>query len=124
MMNVEIVSTPRPLFKFVKTNGRFARIHTLSASITPRLAPKTGAKSILLITSRSERVIPGPPLRGIFSPSATSITYIVKSANSGLNVAARLSPPDSMKHNYAFGNVVLKTSMAERFMDASSRMAV
>src|SRR5277367_5730790 len=43
-------------------------------SITSSDAPTYGARSILLITSRSERMIPGPPLRGILSPSATSIT--------------------------------------------------
>ena len=42
--------------------------------LTPSEAPTIGAKSILLITKRSERVMPGPPLRGIFSPPATSIT--------------------------------------------------
>src|SRR5262249_34814273 len=31
-------------------------------------------------------------------PAATSIAWIVKSASSGLKVAARLSPPDSIKH--------------------------
>ena len=37
-------------------------------------APTSGARSILLITSKSERVMPGPPLRGILSPAETSIT--------------------------------------------------
>src|SRR5215831_12564044 len=68
------VSTPSPLFKFEKTKGRFPRIVSVSASMTPRFAPTRGAKSILLMTRRSDRVMPGPPLRGIFSPSATSIT--------------------------------------------------
>jgi hypothetical protein len=63
-----------PLFKFVKTKGRFARILSVSASITARFASTRRAKSILLIIRRSERAMPGPPLRGIFSPSATSIT--------------------------------------------------
>ena len=40
------------------------------ASITSRSAPTYGARSVLLMTSRSERVMPGPPLRGIFSPPA------------------------------------------------------
>jgi|SRR5215510_3312554 hypothetical protein len=74
MMKFAIGSTPSPLFKFEKTKGRFPRIRSVSASITLRFAPTKGARSILLITRRSERVIPGPPLRGIFSPSATSIT--------------------------------------------------
>ena len=33
-----------------------------------------GARSILLITSKSLRVMPGPPLRGILSPADTSMT--------------------------------------------------
>ena len=39
-------------------------------------APTSGARSVLLITSRSERVTPGPPLRGTLSPPATSMTKI------------------------------------------------
>ena len=31
-------------------------------------------RSVLLMTSRSDCVMPGPPLRGILSPPATSIT--------------------------------------------------
>ena len=42
--------------------------------ITPRSAPTSGARSILLITSRSDCVMPGPPLRGTLSPPATSTT--------------------------------------------------
>ena len=41
------------------------------------ISPSTttcGARSILLMISRSERVMAGPPLRGILSPSATSMT--------------------------------------------------
>lgn len=63
-----------------------------SCSMTSRLAPTYGARSILLMTRRSDRVMPGPPFRGILSPSATSITKIVASTSSGLNVAERLSP--------------------------------
>ena len=37
-------------------------------------APTASARSILLITSTSDMVVPGPPLRGILSPPATSIT--------------------------------------------------
>src|SRR5581483_12379447 len=69
-----IASTPSPLRRFVKTNGRSPRWRRASRAITARSAPTWGARSILLMTSRSERRIPGPPLRGIFSPSATSIT--------------------------------------------------
>src|SRR5439155_13322173 len=66
-------STPTPSFRLVKTKGRSPRMRRASRSITPRSAPTYGARSILLMTRRSERVIPGPPFRGIFSPSATSI---------------------------------------------------
>jgi glycosyltransferase involved in cell wall biosynthesis len=63
-----------PLCRLVKHQGRPGRMRSVSACITARLAPTNGARSILLITSRSERVMPGPPLRGILSPAATSIT--------------------------------------------------
>jgi hypothetical protein len=52
-------------------SGRMRRV---SASITSRSAPTCGARSVLLMTNRSLLVMPGPPLRGIFSPAATSIT--------------------------------------------------
>ena len=45
-----------------------------SRSITSSEAPTIGARSILLMTSRSERVMPGPPFRGILSPAETSMT--------------------------------------------------
>ena len=38
----------------------------VSASITPWSAPTIGVRSVLLITSRSEHVIPGPPFHRIF----------------------------------------------------------
>src|SRR5438477_4388712 len=68
------VSMPLPVFKLVNTKGRAPRIFFASRSITSSEAPTCGARSTLLITSRSERVIPGPPLEGILSPAATSIT--------------------------------------------------
>ena len=76
------------------------------------------------MTSKSERVIPGPPLRGIFSPSATSITKIVISARSGLKVAERLSPPLSININSMSGKRLAISSTASKFMLASSRIAV
>ncbi|CFO80048.1 Uncharacterised protein [Bordetella pertussis] len=45
----------------------------VSASITARSAPTYGARSVLLMMNRSDLVMPGPPLRGIFSPLATSM---------------------------------------------------
>src|ERR1041384_8067934 len=68
------VSTPLPLFKLVNTNGRAPRIFFASRSMTSSEAPTCGARSTLLITKRSERVMPGPPFDGILSPAATSIT--------------------------------------------------
>src|SRR5690349_17380939 len=64
MTKLAIRSTPSPLFKFAKTKGRVARILSASAPITSKFAPTRGAKSILFIMRRSERVMPGPPLRG------------------------------------------------------------
>ena len=58
----------------VKRNGRSPRAAFESRAMTSRLAPTCGARSILLMTSRSDRVTPGPPLRGILSPPDTSIT--------------------------------------------------
>ena len=50
------------------------RMRTVSERITSRLAPTWGARSVLLMMNKSLLVMPGPPLRGIFSPAATSIT--------------------------------------------------
>src|SRR5207249_10924228 len=47
-------STPSPVLTLVKTKGRPARMRRASRSITPRSAPTYGARSILLMTSRSE----------------------------------------------------------------------
>src|ERR1051326_1955293 len=66
--------TPVPFLMLVKTNGRSPRIFFESRAMTSRSAPTCGARSILLMTSRSDRVTPGPPLRGILSPPETSIT--------------------------------------------------
>src|SRR5690242_3266379 len=73
-MNFTTVSTPLPVFRLVKQNGRCPRIFLASRSMTSSEAPTCGARSTLLITSRSERVMPGPPFDGILSPAATSIT--------------------------------------------------
>ncbi len=69
-----IASNPCWVFKFVKTKGLLPRIFLASLSMMPKSAPTKGARSILLITNKSDLVIPGPPLRGILSPAATSIT--------------------------------------------------
>lgn len=52
------------LAQLVKTKGRAPRMRAASARITSRWAPTCGARSILLMTSRSERVMPGPPFLG------------------------------------------------------------
>jgi hypothetical protein len=72
--NAATASTPSPWRTQVKTKGRWPRILRASRSITSSDAPTCGARSVLLITSRSDRVIPGPPFRGILSPPATSMT--------------------------------------------------
>ena len=53
---------------------RGPRMRLASVAMTSSEAPTMGARSILLMTSRSDLVMPGPPLRGILSPAATSIT--------------------------------------------------
>ena len=73
-MNDIISRSPCPVFRLLNRKGRAPRIFRASRSITSRLAPTWGARSILLMTSRSERVMPGPPLRGILSPAETSMT--------------------------------------------------
>ena len=45
--------------------------------MTLRSHQRMEQRSVLLITSKSERVIPGPPYEGFTSPWATSITKIV-----------------------------------------------
>src|SRR5215470_4924347 len=117
-------SSPTPLLRFVKTNGRSPRITFASRAMMSRLAPTCGARSILLITRRSERVTPGPPLRGILSPPETSMTYIDASTSSGLKLAARLSPPDSRNTMSRSACRVDSSSSASKFIEASSRMAV
>ena len=66
----------------------------------------------------------GPPLRGILSPAATSITYSVRFDSSGLNVAARLSPPLSTNMMSRLSNAAVRRDIASRLIDASSRIAV
>jgi hypothetical protein len=73
-MKAMISVNPCPVFMLLKTKGRSPRMRRLSRSITSSEAPTSGARSVLLITSRSDLVIPGPPLRGILSPAATSMT--------------------------------------------------
>src|SRR6185437_11035194 len=75
------------------TVGEEPRRAAASRAITSRLAPTSGARSVLLMTSRSALVTPGPPLRGTLSPPATSTTKICRSTSPRLNVAVRLSPP-------------------------------
>ena len=64
----------------LKITGRPCLTTAASRSITSRLAPTSGARSVLLITSRSDVVTPGPPLRGTLSPPDTSSTKICRSA--------------------------------------------
>jgi hypothetical protein len=73
-MKCAISSTPLPARRLVKTKGRVPRMRFDSRSIVSSEAPTWGARSTLLMTRRSERVMPGPPFDGILSPAATSIT--------------------------------------------------
>eukprot|EP00600_Ochromonadales_sp_CCMP1393_P002401 CAMPEP_0174988214 /NCGR_PEP_ID=MMETSP0004_2-20121128/19992_1 /TAXON_ID=420556 /ORGANISM="Ochromonas sp., Strain CCMP1393" /LENGTH=94 /DNA_ID=CAMNT_0016241387 /DNA_START=220 /DNA_END=504 /DNA_ORIENTATION=- len=57
-----------------KMTGPVPLMSAASLCMTSREAPTAGAKSILFITSRSDWVIPGPPLRGTLSPPAVSMT--------------------------------------------------
>src|SRR5262245_61140856 len=65
---------PSPVLQLVNRNGFSPRITRESRAITSRLAPTCGARSVLLMTRMSDCVIPGPFLRGILSPAATSMT--------------------------------------------------
>src|ERR1700759_492812 len=73
-MNEMMRCSPSLFFRLVMTKGRSPRIRRASVSIFSREAPTCGARSILLMTNRSDRVMPGPPLDGILSPAATSMT--------------------------------------------------
>ena len=52
-------------------------IFLVSCAITSRSAPTAAARSVLLMTNRLVCVMPGPPLRGILSPPATSMAWMV-----------------------------------------------
>src|SRR5699024_800815 len=83
-MHARIWASPSSVFKFVKENGFSPRNSSESFSITDRSAPTYGARSVLLMTKKSDLIMPWPALRGIFSPWATSMMYIEKSTSSGL----------------------------------------
>jgi len=119
-----MAENPSLVLRFVKTKGFSLLIFLASLAITAKSAPTNGARSILLITKRSDLVMPGPPLRGILSPAATSITKIVMSTNSGLNVAAKLSPPLSTMIKSRSLNFFYIVAMADKLIETSSRMAV
>src|SRR5690606_21092488 len=63
-------AAPSGVVSEMNTVGSSPRCAAASRSITPRSALTRWAMSILLITRRSERVTPGPPLRGTLSPPA------------------------------------------------------
>ena len=73
-MKATISGMPTPSRTWANWNGRSPRIRRESRSMTSSEAPTCGARSILLMMRRSERVTPGPPLRGILSPAETSMT--------------------------------------------------
>lgn len=92
--NATISSTPAPVLRLVKTNGLAPRWDFASRAITSSEAPTCGARSVLLITSRSDRVMPGPPLHGIFSPPATGGEHRAQPA---------LLPQQERQHEHAAG---------------------
>ena len=88
-------------------------------------APTSGARSILLMTSRSERVMPGPPLRGILSP-AGDVDDVDREvgelgAEGGGEVVAAGFDEDQVELREARGACA---STAARLIEASSRIAV
>src|SRR4051812_26311485 len=65
---------PSPVLQLVNKNGLPPRISCESRRITSRLAPTGGERSVFLMMGMSDCVMPGPFLRGILPPAATSIT--------------------------------------------------
>src|SRR5690625_1624443 len=53
-----IASSPSSVFKFVKENGFSPRNSSESFSITERSAPTYGARSVLLMTKKSDLIMP------------------------------------------------------------------
>ena len=87
MEKMEKAGCPRPVVGLVVPAGysfnldgsimymTFATVFIAqSYGIDMSMADQIKMMLILLITSKSDLVIPGPPLRGILSPAATSIT--------------------------------------------------
>src|SRR5947209_8248879 len=60
-INCVTISTPLPVLRLVNTNGRAPRIFLASRAITSSGARTWGARSILLTTRKSHRLMPGPP---------------------------------------------------------------
>ncbi len=115
---------PSPVRALVARIGRPSRTARASASMASRSTPTNGARSVLLTTSKSQRSTPGPRLRGMSSPPATSITKIHQSTRSSEKVEARLSPPDSKMMSSTPGNLRSSSSPAAMLSVGSSRMTV
>lgn len=65
--------TPSPCRTEVKSVGPPSRIVAASRLMTSKEAPTCTARSVLLMTSKSDWVVPGPPFRGTcFGVSAIS----------------------------------------------------
>jgi hypothetical protein len=69
-----MASMPSPVLQLLSSTGRPRRTSFASFTIKSTLAPTKGARSVLLMTSRSERMMPRSRLRGMSSPPAVSIT--------------------------------------------------
>mmetsp|Transcript_8242 Transcript_8242/g.20128 ORF Transcript_8242/g.20128 Transcript_8242/m.20128 type:complete len:233 (+) Transcript_8242:222-920(+) len=121
-MRSDISSMPTMFLTCANTVGPSPLIFLASRSITLRSAPTASARSVLLTMSRSLCVTPGPPFLGTLSPPATSTTYMVKSESSREKLAARLSPPLSIKAKSG-SNCVVSSSSLTTLPEISSRIA-
>jgi hypothetical protein len=101
-------ATPSPGRRLVKTKGLSPRIRLESAPITWRLASPWGARSVLLITRRSDWEIPGPSLRGILSPAVTSITKMKKSRSAGAEGQGQVVPTALDQHHVGVSKPLLQ----------------
>ena len=109
----------------VNSTGRPSRTAAASRAMTARRRPTSGARSVLLITSRSEKVTPGPPLRGTLSPPDTSSTKICWSASPSRERRGEVVAAALHQHQVEPGpKRASRSSTASRLAAMSSRIAV
>lgn len=104
--------------KLVNTKADLGACAEHLRSITLKSAPANGAKSVLLITNKSERVIPDRLARNF--PLALRQSQ-KSSAKSRLKVADKLSAAGFNKIISTSGKRATISSAASKFIDASSR---